>query len=70
MKELDIADADGSLEAQLIALYRGQRMLLTELGTSDPAEIIALVKGLHEQLVAIYDARADAKSQLPVFHPE
>ena len=70
MKELDIADADGSLEAQLIALYRGQRMLLTELGTSDPAEIIALVKGLHEQLVAIYAARADAKSQLPVVHPE
>lgn len=70
MKELHMADSDGSLEAQLIDLYRGQRILLTELGTCEPTQIVAMVRGLEEQLVAIYGERADTESELPVFGPK
>ena len=70
MKELNMAGSDGSLEAQLVALYRGQKLLLSELGTCEPTEIVAMVKGLQEQLIAIYAERTDAETQLPVFSPE
>ena len=69
MKQSQVSTSDGSLEAQLVDLYRGQRMLLSRLGTSDPLELIALVEGLQEQLLAIYAESDNAGDQLPVFRP-
>lgn len=43
-------DAVRSLEAQLHDLYAGQEALDTELGTSDPHQIIAMVQSLRTQL--------------------
>jgi hypothetical protein len=70
MKEMALPDDDGSLEAQLLDLYRGQRVLLTRLGTSDPEEIVAMVKNLEEQLVAVYAECDTAGSRLPVYGGE
>ena len=67
MKEIQLPEDDGSLEAQLLDLYRGQRLLLEHIGTSEPSEIIALIEGLQDQLVALYGAQDRAGSRLPVF---
>ncbi|HCP45490.1 MAG TPA: hypothetical protein DIU15_05585 [Deltaproteobacteria bacterium] len=70
MQPINLANHDGSLEAQLIDLYRGQSFLLSRLGTSDPSQLVALVEGLQEQLVAIYSESDGALGRLPVCRPK
>ena len=57
--------AEGSMEAQLIALYRDQQLLRQALGTAEPRELIALVEGLNAQLRAVYAAQDQAGEALP-----
>jgi hypothetical protein len=54
MREISLPNDDGSLEAQLVALYSDHKLLLERLGTSDPKLIIAMFDSMEEQLVALY----------------
>ena len=45
---------DGGLVAQIESLYDERRRLYQALGTSDVDEIIAMVRSLEQQLVALY----------------
>ncbi|MCS6984641.1 MAG: hypothetical protein NZM25_05910 [Leptospiraceae bacterium] len=44
----------GSMEGQLVLLYQEKEFLERELGTSDPQELVAMVKSLEEQLATLY----------------
>lgn len=57
---------DGSMEAQLIALYAQRERLAQELGTSDPAAIVKMVRSLEEQLEDLYRSGADEVADPPV----
>ena len=48
---------DGSLVAQLNALYEERAFLHNALGTSDAASIVAMVRSLEAQLMDVYSAR-------------
>jgi hypothetical protein len=61
MREVTLPNDDGSLEAQLLALYTGQKLLLERLGTSDPNLIIAMFDSMEEQLVALYADADDSE---------
>lgn len=57
---------DGSMEAQLIALYAQRERLAQELGTADPAAIVKMVRSLEEQLEDLYKKGADDGAEPPV----
>ena len=61
MREVTLPNDDGSLEAQLLTLYTGQKLLLERLGTSDPSLIIAMFDSMEEQLVALYADADDSE---------
>ena len=42
------------MEAQLLALYEERKRLARELGTADADRLIAMVRSLEAQLVALY----------------
>ena len=50
-------NVDGSLVAQLNALYEERAFLHNALGTSDAASIVAMVRSLEAQLMDVYSAR-------------
>ncbi|MEE2828190.1 MAG: hypothetical protein VX498_03295 [Myxococcota bacterium] len=63
--EPKIQRGDGSMEAQLVALYRNQQELQAALGTSDARVVVALFEGLCAQLEALYAERDKSQGGLP-----
>ncbi len=55
---------DGTISAQLAALYRDRALLLEALGCADAATLVALVRSLEEQLCDLY-ARLDQGEPRP-----
>ncbi len=51
----------GGMEAQLIALYAEREQLHEELGVSDAADIIAMVRSLEVQLNDLYQEKEEAQ---------
>ena len=70
MREVQLPEDDGSLEAQLVELYTDRQMLLERLGTADPRQIIAMVESLEAQLFALYAERDTGDSGLPTVLPD
>lgn len=56
MKEQD-AMGDRSMELQLMALYHDREFLERNLGVSEAAEIVAMVRSMEEQLKDVYQER-------------
>ncbi len=51
---------DGGLEAQLNLLYADRERLESELGTSDPDELVEMVRSLEAQLQDLYREKESA----------
>lgn len=51
---------DGGLEAQLNLLYADRERLESELGTSDPGELVEMVRSLEAQLQDLYREKESA----------
>jgi len=66
VQPIDIESGDGSMEAQLVALYRDQQRLHEQLGTSDTEATLAIIASLSAQLRALYAERDQADGELPV----
>jgi hypothetical protein len=58
MTNTDSTEID-SLEEQLRSLYEDRELLENELGVSDSAEIVAMVRSLESQLNDVYQDREE-----------